>query len=136
MGISLLVVSSATSSVMSASSSKLGRSNFWIPELELFIEDRLILNNSLWLNDNNIRVAQLLLQKEFGSTVCGWQSTQFSKCPALFRDILDSNPFIQILHVNNSHWITISNMPFKKESNSVYIYDSLTPGSISDSLFM
>ena len=32
--------------------------------------------------------------------------------------------------VNNSHWITVSNMPFKKESN----YDSLTPGSISDSL--
>ena len=42
--------------------------------------------------------------------------------------------FFQILHIDNSHWITVSNMPLRKERNYINIYGRFTNGHISDAL--
>ena len=52
---------------------------------------------------------------------------------SLFRAISENIPFIQILNIDRSHWIVVSNMPFNINSDSVFIYDSLLM-TISDSL--
>jgi len=109
-------------------------SDMWISELGLFVRDLRILQATDWLNDNIIQAAHSVLKNEFGDNISGWQSPQLIKRPQCFKKISDREPFIQILHENNSHWIVVSNMPFKRDSNNIYIYDSLNSGSINNNL--
>ncbi len=103
-------------------------------DLGLFVKDKLILQSTEWINDGIINAAQMILKKQFGSDIAGWQSPQCSKKVSLYKVVLDSMPFIQILNVSQCHWIVVSNMPFKKNNDCVYIYDSLLMTKISDSL--
>ncbi len=57
------------------------------------------------------RLSQFLKMNLVTRSVAG---NPLSKRTELFKKIYYSRePFIQILHVNNSHWIVVSNMPFK-----------------------
>ena len=61
-------------------------------------------------------------------------SPQLSKHKSLFLPVPPSSPFIQILHVDGCHWITVSNIDIpigSQKSDSVMIYDSGTPSIIS-----
>ena len=64
----------------------------------------------------------------------GWMSTQL--CKSVFQPISPRSPFVQTLHINGSHWITVSNSSFSCRPTSsfihcVKIYDSGSPSSIS-----
>ena len=87
----------------------------------MYEDDRKILTNSRsLLNDAIINGAQKLLSHAPGFT--GFQNTQLGK-GIKFKAIEKSMKFVQILHVNSNHWITISNL--YSPPDCVYIYDSL-----------
>ena len=97
--------------------------NTWIKELLLTKSDKSCIENPHgWLNDAIIHAAQSLLkcqsQRE-KSGVGGFQNPQFAK-GYRFRPV--EGKFVQVLHVSNSHWITISNIGCG--SDSVNVFDS------------
>ena len=91
--------------------------NIWISALDLYIEDKAILESTSWLNDGIIYAAQSLLRDETKGQVNGWQSTQCSRNGGSFKIVPTKQPFIQILHVANCHWTVCSNI----DTNSVMI---------------
>lgn len=106
----------------------------WVTDLNLSYHDRNVLQSQTeWINDNIIYVAQLLLkQMSEDDDIIGWQSTQLCKTKQLFTPLPPCSRFIQILHVNRNHWVTVSNIS-KGESchDSIFLYDSLCPGTVS-----
>ena len=125
-----VVATSSAGRPVGASSVVRPDSEFWISDLGLFFEDKKILQSDEWLNDNIIQAAQVLLKGQFGSDIAGWQSPLLGQV-AQFKTVIDK-PFLQTMHISN-HWILVSNMPYIKESNNIYIYDSLLT-SISDAI--
>ena len=86
-----------------------------------------IIRSSRWITDSITVSVQCLLKKQTGENIFGWQSPQLSKRKAMFKPLAPKVPFIQVLHVNNNHWITASNI--KPNSDTVYpdtvcLYDS------------
>lgn len=85
-----------------------------------------------WLGDREIDHAQHLLGSRF-LHVSGFQSTivfESLKCVHVKCPI---SSFVQILHVRNNHWLTVSN--FHCDNDSVKVYDSLNSSlEISDKL--
>ena len=122
----------ASSVVRPVSTSSVGSpdSEFWISNLGLFFKDKKILQSDEWLNDNIIQAVQVLLKGQFGSDIAGWQSPLLGQV-AQFKTVIDKS-FLQIMRISN-HWILVSNLPYNKESNNIYINDSLLT-SISDSI--
>ena len=103
---------------------------YWLPKLNLFHTDKNVLETNRWLNDTIIFAAQSILKDQF--SIHGLQSTHLSQ----FQPVPPYNPFVQILHVHNSHWITVSNSSFGCGSTShfgdcVKIYDSANPSNVS-----
>lgn len=100
----------------------------WITKENLYIQDKEILQSHSWLNDGIILAAQHLLQTQSQGKIFGWQSTQCTKHACLFKPLPDYRvPFIQILSVNENHWITTSNIKPTTEDayrDTVCIYDS------------
>lgn len=97
------------------------KSDFWIDleELNLYPSDHhIVLSSVQWLNDNIINAAQTLLHP-ITSSVAGFQNTQLGK-NLKFKPVTQN--FIQILHINSSHWITISTIGCQK--GEVIVYDS------------
>ena len=95
--------------------------SLWIQQLGIFIEDMYILqSNTQWLNDNIINCAQKLLKTDYPN-IQGFQNTQLGK-KLSFKMIDWEHPFIQILHVNGNHWVTVSNVGCEK--GFINIYDS------------
>ena len=95
--------------------------------MDLHINDRAILESSLWLNDAIIFAAQALLKKQSKGEILGWKSTQCSKMEKFPPLPNCSCKFVQVLNVANSHWIVASNINVRAQShysNSVCIYDS------------
>ncbi len=89
----------------------------------LFMEDKAILQSSCWLNDNIICAAQCLLKKHTEGDILGFQSTQLCKRKKLFNSLPPKVPFIQVMNVNESHWITVSNIRARTDSaGNVDIY--------------
>ena len=71
-----------------------------------------------------------LLREEAKEKLCGWQSTQQSAFKPLPPYLL----FVQMLHVNKCHWITVSNYNVVNRAafaDTVYIYDSGWPVGVS-----
>ena len=93
-----------------------------------------MLQGQHWINDNVIDVAQQLLkaianEKEIG----GLQSPQCGKV-GQFRPALPRQKWVQILHVNNNHWIVASNIDLVEKTarcDVVYVYDSLVLPNMS-----
>ena len=77
---------------------------FWIKDLKLSISDKKYIENGDWLSDNIINAWQVLLKEQFPQMM-GLESVSlgytlaFSVC---------KQKFVQILNVNNNHWITVS----------------------------
>ena len=71
-----------------------------------------------WLDDDLINAAQYLLKKQ-NPSIDGFQSTILS-----FKFQMESKrtPFIQILNINNNHWITKSTIGVPP--STVKVYDS------------
>ena len=93
-----------------------------IKELFLTKSDKSCIKNPHgWLNDAIIHAAQSLLkcqsQRE-KSGVSGFQNPQNAKGYQFQQE----GKFVQVLHVSNSHWITISNIGCG--SDSVNVFDS------------
>ena len=112
-------------------------SNSWISHLSLYMSDKDILDSRKWLNDAIIYAAQSLLRDQTKGKVFGWQSTQCSKQDGMFQPIPPNSPFVQILHVHQSHWIVVSNIDGKSGgsfSDTVCIFDSGRPLKLSHSI--
>lgn len=119
---SLSAIESMSSPIL-VSSSPSKPTQYWIKELHLFPCDKHVLSSSVqWLNDNVINAAQqLLLDIDGNSKVGGFQHTQLKLKPIELEQ-----SFIQILHVDSKHWITVSNI--RCQSNEVIVYDSRYTG--------
>ena len=107
----------------------------WVKDLGLYFRDRDVLgSNVAWINDNIKYGAQLLLKEQSKGRIEGWQNTQCSNFKDLFPPIAPFSRFVQILHVRENHWVTVSNMKVPGDYifyDSVCIYDSLFSSSIS-----
>ena len=108
----------------------------WVTDLRLYLHDRDVLRcNTSWINDNIIYAAQFLLKEQSKEKCYGWQSTQCCKSKDLFPPIPPFPRFIQIIHVNENHWVTVSNIKVPGDEifrESICIDDSLCSTSISN----
>ena len=100
----------------------------WIAHLSLYQSDRDILQSGGWLTGNIIHAAQMLLKSQ-NTKIHGWMDTQCTKRKALFKPVRPGAKFVQILHVNGNHWITVSNVS-STTAEEVQIYDSGSPSNI------
>lgn len=85
------------------------------PKLEV---TRILLNDTAWLTCTIIDEAQQLLKSMTPTN--GFQSVAIGR--TMQFEILDDE-FIQILHCNTGHWLTISTIGSK--NSEVFVYDSL-----------
>ena len=78
-----------------------------------------------WLTDKHMSVANQILQRDH-PLADGLQDTLLQQNLAWQQP---TSQYVQILHVNKSHWITISNInmnnPKDASRSTVYVYDSL-----------
>lgn len=98
----------------------------WVANLT--ISDKLIIENNEWLNDSIIFVSMKLLEMQ-SKDIYGWQSPQNGKFNE-FKPIPPSSKFIQIFHVNDNHWVTVSNVR-NVELDALTVYDSKSRDSMS-----
>jgi len=85
--------------------------NLWLPQLNLYVQDReIIRSSSAWLTDGIISAAQALLREQSGKKIYGFMSPQLCKLKELFPPVPPNSPYIQILHVHDCHWSTVSNI--------------------------
>lgn len=99
----------------------------WISESGLYLKDKAILESKEWLTDSIIVAVQNMLKKQTEGRIVGWQSTQLCKRKEMFKPLPLGVPFVQVLNMDEIHWITTSNV--KSTTKSVYddtvnIYDS------------
>ena len=109
--------------VESCTSSSEAGSYKWktIGRVDLLDSDKAILRSpDRWITGNIINASQHLLKEKFTS-LSGFQDTISVKSK---RVALAEGEFIQILHKEDSHWITVSNIA-TGETGAVCIYDSL-----------
>ena len=76
-------------------------------------------SNTQWLNDKIINAAQRLLKKQYG--VPGLQDTVLGHTCAF--DVVGGLEFVQVLHSNGNHWLTVSTVGCSY--STVKVYDSL-----------
>ena len=86
------------------------------------------IDNDDWLTDEQIDHAQALLARDFpyiGGLQPVWVFIS-EECKSIGTPKED---FIQILQINNNHWITISNIGCPKDTVMIYdsLYDDLSP---------
>lgn len=118
--------------IIEISSSPVKITDAWLPNLHLHLHEKQILDSeNAWLNDSIVCAAESLLSKQSKSTIYG--STLFCDKPEQFKAIPSGSPFVQVLHVNSSHWITVS---IKVDgvrcfSDTAQIYDSARPRKVS-----
>ena len=115
--------------MLSASPVK-GGPRYWLPQLGLFESDKEVIESYQWLNDNIIRGAQSVLKQQCQGKIDGWMNTQLTKRKKLFNPIHPSTDFVQVLHVSESHWLTVSNISLAKTKDRILVYDSSLPTSL------
>lgn len=101
------------------------KSGKWI--LGLNMDERGILcHSSSWVNDNLINAGQQLLSSQFPH-VGGFENVTLKHTLAF---TVQTGEFVQVLNINDSHWVTISTIGCS--SNEIYVYDSLPPAFSHD----
>ena len=98
---------------------------YWMKDLMLYKEDKKVLLHGCWLTDSIITAGQILLRKE-NQNIGGLQPTILSEN---FQFSIQKEEFVQILNVNNSHWLTISSIGCPK--GTINVYDSLSSNGLS-----
>lgn len=79
-----------------------------------------------WLDDEHIELAQGLLAKQHPS-MGGFQPLYKFQSKFCGKIGKPNGRFVQLMHVNGNHWITLSNIEGNNPTQ-VYIYDSLDNG--------
>ena len=110
------------------------QNEFWISQLGLFNRDKTVLldGSHQWINDNIVYAALTLLHQQ-DPEIYGFQSPQCGKF-FRFKPVPTNKKYVQVLHVEECHWITVSNIDVRQDTmirNQVCIYDSLKSGCIS-----
>ena len=77
-----------------------------------------------WLDNCIIDYGQALLKTQY-SQIAGLHTT--TSLTLLGQSPVSDQRFVQILHLDGDHWITITNV--LSPEDTVYVYDSLTPRS-------
>ena len=107
--------------------------SMWLPGLNLYKRDKQIIESSFeWLTDSIIDAAQQLLKKQTG--ISGFMTPQLAKRKEMFPPVPPRTPFIQVIHADGCHWITVSNIDVCSKTefrDAVAIYDSSLSGSVS-----
>ena len=75
-----------------------------------------------YLTDEHMLMANSILKKDYPSV----DGLQYTLLQQSFSWDIPSSEFVQVLHVNGNHWITISNIGLS--DSSVNVYDSLYNG--------
>ena len=91
----------------------------WISELALSETDKSVIEKMEWLNDNHMYAAQTLLKKDFPHLSGLLATTVVASRKAIPVD----GDTIQILNVDNCHWICIA--VDRKNPDTVRVYDSM-----------
>jgi len=106
-----------------------------LPQLNLYVQDReIIRSSSAWLTEGIISAAQAPLREQSEKKIYGFMSPQLCKHKELFPPVPPNSPYIQILHVHDCHWSTVSNIDIsngRQFSDAIMIYDSGVPTTIS-----
>ena len=101
----------------------------WLPNLSLTFQDKFLIQNGNWLNDNHMRAANDIAKGQF-KDINGFQDTVMVPyldkngtwvIPEL-RMIRQEPPCVQIHHTGNSHWVV--SFQFKNDKR-IYLLDSL-----------
>ena len=98
----------------------------WIksPMFTLQQEDKVCLESSVeWLNDRIINAAQIMLKSQCDNKLSGWQNVLFEQRATSFKIIDEGTPFVQIILVGKSHWVTVSNVWC--DTSTLKVYDSM-----------
>ena len=93
------------------------------PEISLL--DRKMVNEGQELSDKHILAAQQLLKKQFPSNN-GLNDT----VTLASRSTPEPTPYVQIMHVNGNHWLTIA---ASNQKGPVEVFDSLKPAKLTAS---
>ena len=90
---------------------------YWIPELKLTVHDKDVLLNPLgWLTDNLINAAQELIRREY-QAVPSLQDVTNGRTLSYDGE---AGEFVQIVHNQHGHWLTISTIGVNHPAVSVY----------------
>ena len=95
----------------------------------MFEHDRHVLLSTQRLNDNIISATQELLKLSVpdGLEIGGLQSPQCGR-HLKYKPVVPREKYIQVLHVDDNHWITVSNIDVGQDTavaDIVFVYDSL-----------
>ena len=100
--------------------------NVEVSKPDINLRDRKIINDGEELTDKHIFAAQQLLKKQFPSNN-GFRDTVTLSASSIPEPV----PYIQILHVNGNHWLTIT---ATNPKGPVDVFDSLNPTKLSESI--
>ena len=78
-----------------------------------------VIQSGKWLEDEQIDHAQAMLAKQFTS-IGGLQPVCIFEPQGCQRVGTPENAFVQILNVNDNHWITMSNIGCPKDTAVIY----------------
>ncbi|XP_062510201.1 uncharacterized protein LOC134186289 [Corticium candelabrum] len=106
------------------------KNNDWLPHLQLDRGDELRLLGGQWLYDTHISAAQRLLRDQF-PTIDGLNSPLVGMSPGGFTAA--TNGAVQIHNNEQHHWLT-STAGVIESCAHVYVYDSLSSGSLGRAL--
>ena len=100
---------------------------FWIESLHLLMSDYNALLNGSWVTDNIANAGQIIIKYTF-SHICGLQNILLGM--HLQFDV-QSTEFVQILHIDGNHWITISTIGCKVGEVNLYVCNQCESHSAS-----
>ena len=83
-----------------------------------------------WLSDEQIDTAQYYLAINFNKVIQSTTVLEAGSAGASVGTPASGSTFVQILCLNQSHWVTVSN--WRCESGTVRIYDSMKPRSLGN----
>ena len=86
---------------------------FWIKSLHLLMSDYNALLNGSWVTDNIVNAGQIIIKYTFPH-ICGLQNI------LLLQFDVQTTEFVQILHIDVNHWITISTIGCKVGELNLY----------------
>ena len=89
----------------------------WVNRLHLYESDETILSTGKWLNTALVNAAQKLIKEAFPEAQ-GLQDTM-----SLQTTSQQLGQFVQVMHINNNHWITISTLNCLP--GTMQVFDSL-----------
>ena len=98
---------------------------YWIQDLELRQQDKAQLTEGAWLTDKHVNSCNKLLKQQCPNQN-GLQDTLVLAKKLAWRS--NMKDFVQIVNVNNLHWVCVANIG--SPDNTIDVYDSLPANSL------